>query len=153
MLLSAFKQTLSELDKLKFQLPNGQLVPSYFHITEVGKVTRNYIDCGGVLRQENKLNLQLWVSSDTEHRLKPDNILNILQLAENQLGFLDLELEVEYQQTTVGRYKLALNGEVFELVNTQTACLAPNQCGIPQEKPRVRLTARGLSSNTDSDCC
>jgi hypothetical protein len=128
-------------------------VPSYFHITEVGKVTRNYIDCGGVLRQENKLNLQLWVSSDTEHRLKPDNILNILQLAEKQLGFLDLELEVEYQQTTVGRYKLALNGEVFELVNTQTACLAPNQCGIPQEKPRVRLTASGLSCNTDSDCC
>ena len=82
MLLSAFKQTLSELDKLKFQLPNGQLVPSYFHITEVGKVTRNYIDCGGVLRQENKLNLQLWVSSDTEHCLKPDNILNILKLAE-----------------------------------------------------------------------
>ena len=153
MLLSAFKQTLSELDKLKFQLPNGQLVPSYFHITEVGKVTRNYIDCGGVLRQENKLNLQLWVSSDTEHRLKPDNILNILQLAEKQLGFLDLELEVEYQQTTVGRYKLALNGEVFELVNTQTACLAPNQCGIPQEKPRVRLTASGFSCNTDSDCC
>ena len=153
MLLSAFKQTLSKLDKLKFQLPNGQLVPSYFHITEVGKVTRNYIDCGGVLRQENKLNLQLWVSSDTEHRLKPDNILNILQLAEKQLGFSDLELEVEYQQTTVGRYKLALNGEVFELVNTQTACLAPNQCGIPQEKPRVRLTASGLSCNTDSDCC
>ena len=153
MLLSAFKQTLSELDKLKFQLPNGQLVPSYFHITEVGKVTRNYIDCGGVLRQENKLNLQLWVSSDTEHRLKPDNILNILQLAEKQLGFSDLELEVEYKQTTVGRYKLALNGEVFELVNTQTACLAPNQCGIPQEKPRVCLTASGLSCNTDSDCC
>ena len=153
MLLSTFKQTLSKLDKLKFQLPNGQLVPSYFHITEVGKVTRNYIDCGGVLRQENKLNLQLWVSSDTEHRLKPDNILNILQLAEKQLGFSDLELEVEYQQTTVGRYKLALNGEVFELVNTQTACLAPNQCGIPQEKPRVRLTASGLSCNTDSDCC
>ena len=143
MLLSAFKKTLSKLDKLKFQLPNGQLVPSYFHITEVGKVTRNYIDCGGVLRQENKLNLQLWVSSDTEHRLKPDNILNILQLAEKQLGFSDLELEVEYQQTTVGRYKLALNGEVFELVNTQTACLAPNQCGIPQEKPRVLLTASG----------
>ena len=153
MLLSAFKKTLSKLDKLKFQLPNGQLVPSHFHITEVGKVTRNYIDCGGVLRQENKLNLQLWVSSDTEHRLKPDNILNILQLAEKQLGFSDLELEVEYQQTTVGRYKLALNGEVFELVNTQTACLAPNQCGIPQEKPRVRLTASGLSCNTDSDCC
>ena len=35
MLLSAFKQTLSELDTLKFQLPNGQFVPAHFHITEV----------------------------------------------------------------------------------------------------------------------
>lgn len=153
MLLSAFKQTLSELDKLKFQLPNGQFVPSHFHITEVGNVTRNYIDCGGVLRQENKLNLQLWVSSDSEHRLKPDNILNILQLAEKQLGYSNLELEVEYQQTTVGRYKLAFDGAVFQLINTQTACLAPNQCGIPQEKPRVRFTACGLDCNTDSGCC
>ena len=44
MLLSAFKQTLSELDTLKFQLPNGQFLPAHFHITEVGNVTRNYID-------------------------------------------------------------------------------------------------------------
>ena len=153
MKLSAFKHSLAQVETLEFQLPDGAFVPAHFHLTELGHVTRNYIDCGGTLRQENKLNLQLWVSSDTEHRLKPDNILNILQLAEKQLGFLDLELEVEYQQTTVGRYKLALNGEVFELVNTQTACLAPNQCGIPQEKPRVRLTASGLSCNTDSDCC
>ena len=153
MLISVFKQILSELDTVKFKLPNGQFVPAHFHITEVGKVTRNYIDCGGVLRQENKLNLQLWVSSDTEHRLKPDNILNILQLAEKQLGFLDLELEVEYQQSTVGRYKLAFDGVVFQLINTQTACLAPDQCGIPQEKPRVRVTASGLSCNPDSGCC
>ena len=87
MLLSAFKQTLRASDTLKFQLPNGQFVPAHFHITEVGSVTRNYIDCGGMLRQENKLNLQLWVASDTDHRLKPNNILNILQLAEKQLGY------------------------------------------------------------------
>ena len=153
MLLSAFKQSLIELDTLKFQLPNGQFVPSHFHITEVGNVKRNYIDCGGKLREENKINLQLWVASDTNHRLKPNDILEILQLAEKQLGYSNLELEVEYQQNTVGRYKLAFDGTVFQLINTQTACLATDQCGIPQEKPRVRVTASGLSCNPNSDCC
>ena len=153
MLISAFKQTLRELDTLKFQLPNGEFVPAHFHITEVGNITRNFIDCGGVQRQENKLNLQLWVASDTDHRLDPTNLLNILQLAEKQLGNSNMEVEVEYQQSTIGRYKLAFNGAVFQLINTQTACLAPNQCGIPQEKPRVRITASGLSCNPNSGCC
>ena len=153
MLLSAFKQTLGALDLLQFQLPNGHFVPQHFHITEVGNVTRNFIDCGGVQRQENKLNLQLWVASDTDHRLKPNNLLNILQLAEKQLGYSNVEVEIEYQQNTIGRYKLAFDGAVFQLINTQTACLAPDQCGIPQKKPRVRLTASGLSCNPNSDCC
>tara|TARA_B110000003_G_scaffold219914_1_gene219686 strand:+ start:547 stop:1008 length:462 start_codon:yes stop_codon:yes gene_type:complete len=153
MLLSAFKQSLIELDTLKFQLPNGQFVPSHFHITEVGNVKRNYIDCGGKLREENKINLQLWVASDTNHRLKPNDILEILQLAEKQLGYSNLELEVEYQQNTVGRYKLAFDGTVFQLINTQTACLTPDQCGIPQEKPRVRLSASGVNCNPNSGCC
>ena len=128
-------------------------MPAHFHITEVGNITRNFIDCGGVQRQENKLNLQLWVASDTDHRLDPTNLLNILQLAEKQLGNSNIEVEVEYQQSTIGRYKLAFNGAVFQLINTQTACLAPNQCGIPQEKPRVRVTASGLSCNPNSGCC
>ena len=153
MLITAFKQTLRELETLKFQLPNGEFVPAHFHITEVGNITRNFIDCGGVQRQENKLNLQLWVASDTDHRLDPTNLLNILQLAEKQLGNSNVEVEVEYQQSTIGRYKLAFNGAVFQLINTQTACLAPNQCGIPQEKPRVRVTASGLSCNPNSGCC
>ena len=153
MLISAFKQTLRELDTLKFQLPNGEFVPAHFHITEVGNVKRNYIDCGGKLREENKINLQLWVASDTNHRLKPNDILEILQLAEKQLGYSNLELEVEYQQNTIGRYKLAFDGAVFQLINTQTACLAPDQCGIPQEKPRVRLSASGVNCNPNSGCC
>ena len=153
MLLTAFKQSLIELDTLKFQLPNGQFVPSHFHITEGGNVKRNYIDCGGKLREENKINLQLWVASDTNHRLKPNDILEILQFAEKQLGYSHLELEVEYQQNTVGRYKLAFDGTVFQLINTQTACLAPDQCGILQEKPRVRLSASGVNCNPNSGCC
>ena len=153
MQLSAFKHTLGQLETLQFQLPNGQWVPAHFHITEVGHVTRNYIDCGGTQRQENKLNLQLWVASDTEHRLKPDSVLDILQIAEKQLAYADMEVEVEYQQSTIGRYSLTFDGAVFQLINTQTACLAPDQCGIPQEKPRVRVTASGLSCDPNSGCC
>lgn len=153
MQLSTFKQTLGQLDTLQFQLPNGKFVPAHFHLTEVGHVTRNYIDCGGTLRQENKLNLQLWVASDTDHRLKPDSVLEILKMAEKQLAYTDMEVEVEYQESTIGRYRLAFDGSAFQLINTQTACLAPDQCGIPQEKPRVRVTASGVSCDPNSGCC
>ena len=47
MRLSTFKQALAQIDKLQFQLPNGQFVPAHFHLTEAGYVTRDYIDCGG----------------------------------------------------------------------------------------------------------
>ena len=93
------------------------------------------------------------MASDTNHRLKPNHLLNILQLAEKQLGCSDIEVEVEYQQNTIGLYTLAFDGVVFQLINTQTACLAPDQCGIPQDKPRVRVTANGLSCNPNSGCC
>ena len=138
---------------LQFQLPNGEFVPAHFHITELGNINRNYIDCGGILRQEKKINLQLWVTSDIEHRLKPNNLLNILQLAEKQLGFSNIEIEVEYQQSTVGRYKLAFDGTVFQLINIQTTCLAPDQCGIPQEKPRVRFSTSNVNCSPNSGCC
>ena len=153
MRLSNFINALDKLEVLKFQLPNGEFVPAHFHITEVGNINRNYIDCGGILRQEKKISLQLWVASDNEHRLKPDNLLKILQLAEKQLGFSNIEIEVEYQQDTVGRYELAFDGVIFQLINTQTACLAPDQCGIPKEKARVRVTANGLNCNPETGCC
>ena len=153
MKLSTFKKTLSELDTLKFQLPDGHFVPAHFHITEVGNLTRNYIDCGGIVRQENKLSIQLWVASDNDHRLKPDKVLDILKLAEKQFELSNIDVEVEYQQSTIGRFKLAFDGSVYQLINTHTTCLAQDKCGISQEKPPVRLTASGLSCNPESNCC
>ena len=153
MKLSTFKKTLSELDTLKFQLPDGHFVPAHFHITEVGNLTRNYIDCGGIVRQENKLSIQLWVASDNDHRLKPDKVLDILKIAEKQFELSNIDVEVEYQQSTIGRFKLAFDGSVYQLINTHTTCLAQDKCSISQEKPRVRLTSKGLSCNPESNCC
>ena len=52
MKLSQVKSVLKELETIGFQLPNGELVPNHFHVTEVGKITKHFIDCGGTERKE-----------------------------------------------------------------------------------------------------
>ena len=60
MKLSEVKIALAKLDKIAFKIENGSEVPPHFHITEVGKITRHFIDCGGIERNETKVNFQLW---------------------------------------------------------------------------------------------
>ena len=60
MTLSEVKLVLKQLDTIGFQLPNGQLVPKHFHVTEVGTITKAFIDCGGTVRKEEVVNFQLW---------------------------------------------------------------------------------------------
>ena len=48
MKLSEVKSALTKLDTIAFQLPNGELVPTHFHVTEVGKISKHFIDCGGM---------------------------------------------------------------------------------------------------------
>ena len=43
MKLSQVKTILKKLQKISFQLPNGDLVPKHFHVTEVGKITKHFI--------------------------------------------------------------------------------------------------------------
>lgn len=150
MKLSEIKEILSTLDNVEFQLENGAFVPEHFHVTEVGTVTKHFIDCGGVIRHEKVVNFQLWNANDFEHRLKPGKLLNIIKLSEEKLGIEDGEIEVEYQNTTIGKYDLEFNGRTFVLKNKTTACLAQDSCGIPAEKQKVSLSE--LSSNKIS-CC
>jgi hypothetical protein len=141
MKLSEVKNHLSTAQDVSFELENGTPVPAHFHVTEVGIVSKHFIDCGGVVRTEQKANFQLWDANDFEHRLKPQKLLNIIALSEKVLGMEDLEVEVEYQAATIGKYHLDFNGTNFVLVSTQTACLASDSCGIPQEKLKVNLAS------------
>ena len=139
MKLSDLKALLPTLENIVFQLENGRLVPEHFHVTEVGQITRDFIDCGGTIRTEKVVNFQLWHAEDLEHRLKPAKLLNIIQLAEEKLGIEDAAIEVEYQSTTIGKYDLAFNGATFVLKNKSTACLATDACGIPPQKQKIKL--------------
>jgi hypothetical protein len=149
MKLSELKQQLGLLEQLRFLLPDGNFVPSHFHITEVGLLTRNFIDCGGKLREKKKINLQLWYTSDTEHRLKPAKLLRIIEQSEKHIDLGDHEIEIEYQLDTIGKFGLELGQKGFQLTSKQTACLAEDQCGIPISKPKMNL--RDVSSS--SNCC
>lgn len=153
MKISKFKKILATVDSLEFLLENGTKVPEHFHVTEIGSVSKHFIDCGGTLREENVVNFQLWNANDWEHRLQPTKLLNIIQLSEEKLGLSDDEIEVEYQGETIGKYDLDFNGNYFLLKNKQTACLAADACGIPQEKRKVKLSELNTSCTPNSGCC
>lgn len=148
MKLSQVKSVLKELETIGFRLPNGELVPKHFHVTEVGKISKHFIDCGGTVRNEEVVNFQLWNANDYDHRLHPEKLLHIIELSEEVLKITDQEIEVEYQGDTIGKFGLDFDGQYFLLTRKQTDCLAKDKCGIPVEAPKVKS-----SILNDEPCC
>lgn len=156
MKLSEIKQHLASAESVNFRLEDGTMVPEHFHVTEVGIITKDFIDCGGVVRHEKVANFQLWDADDYEHRLKAGKLLGIIALSERVLGMEDLEIEVEYQSQTIGKYDLGFDGKDFLLVAKKTACLAQEQCGVPEVKPKLQmqnLAASGSVCTPGGGCC
>lgn len=155
MKLSEVKSILANSKTIGFQLANGSFVPNHFHVTEVGQINKHFVDCGGTVRNENIVNFQLWNANDYDHRLHPEKLLQIIKLSEQVLGLEDLEVEVEYQSDTIGKFGLEFDGDNFLLTTKQTTCLAQVQCGVLDHKPKVRLSdLKGTSCcSSDSDCC
>lgn len=154
MKLEEVKSALAQLDTIAFQLPNGELVPNHFHVTEVGKITKHFIDCGGTVRNEEVVNFQLWNADDYDHRLHPEKLVHIIELSQNTLGIGDLEVEVEYQGQTIEKFELDFDGKNFLLTSKETDCLARDKCGVPAEKPKVKLSELQNSGCVPgSGCC
>lgn len=155
MKLSEIKQILSTAEGVNFKLENGNSVPEHFHVTEVGIITKDFIDCGGTVRHEKVANFQLWDADDYEHRLKAGKLLHIISLSEKVLGMEDLEIEVEYQAETIGKYDLGFDGESFLLLAKKTACLATDKCGVPAEKQKIELVNLASASTCapGGGCC
>jgi hypothetical protein len=158
MKLSEFKTLLNGKEHLLIELPNGELVPSHFHVTEVGLVTKNFIDCGGVLRQEQKINFQLWEANDYDHRLHPEKLVNIINLSESKLNLPDAEIEVEYQGGTIQKFSIEHHDGTFKLTNTHTDCLAKDNCGVPEQKEKIQLIdfgqqEQGSTCTPGGGCC
>lgn len=147
MRLLQFTNALEALESMEIRDLNGIRIPSHFHVTEVGKTTRESIDCGGNPHSVSKATVQLYTAQDVDHRLSPRKIAAILKRTGRQLGLEDEEVEVEYQidRDTVGLYGLELIEGVFYLTARHTDCLAKETCGIPE--PATETVS------TSSDCC
>jgi hypothetical protein len=150
MKLSQVKENLRHAESVNFRLENGQYVPGHFHITEVGVVAKHFIDCGGTVRDEKVANFQLWDANDHDHRLKPQKLINIIALSERVLGMDDLEVEVEYQSDTIGKYGLDFDGKDFILLSKRTACLATESCGGENGR---NIAKQKACCPTESACC
>lgn len=156
MKLSEVRQALNTLENVRFALPSGELVPAHFHVTEVGHVRKHYIDCGGTVRDESTIAFQLYTASDYDHRLGVQKLQSIIDMSVNQLSLPDVDVKVEYQGASIEIYDLAFAEGVFNLIPTETNCLAKDKCGIPETKKRVKLSTLGQASNTckpGSGCC
>jgi Family of unknown function (DUF6428) len=113
----------------RFVLPNGDFVPPHAHVTEVGHVVRNFIDCGGLIGKEEKVVLQTHVGGDTDHRLQSDRFAKILRLGKGLIPNADLDVDVEYDCCIVAQYPIAEaqpRGQYLDLIlqRGRTQCRA-----------------------------
>ena len=121
---------------LKFILPSKEAIPAHFHITEVGHVQKDFIDCGGMHRFASSCVLQAWVAAnDEDHLLGAGKLASILKLAGKILPSDELDVEVEFEAPYISQFPIetaeaAKDALVFHLTTKHTDCLAKEQCGI-----------------------
>ena len=122
-------------ERMHFMLPDKSFVPAHFHITEVVRVQKDFIDCGGTVRSATTCLLQVWVAHDVDHRLETTKLAKIREIAQPLLGSDQLPVEIEYEGEAISQYPLGgaestPSGLLFYLGSKHTACLAPEKCGV-----------------------
>ena len=121
------------------RLPDGETVPAHFHVTEVGRVQKDFIDCGGTVRSTAHCQLQLLVASDVDHRLKAEKLGRILEMSGPLFEKDDeLPLVVEHEDGRTVAFPVigieAVDHHVeLQLELPHPACLAADQCGLSEE--------------------
>jgi hypothetical protein len=116
-----------------FVLPDGGRIPPHAHITEVGRIDRDFLDCGGTRRRTSFCCLQAWVADDTDHRLPAAKLAVILRRGLEPLALAELPVEIEYEDGFVGQFPVASAVAEGDLVlvhlgTKHTDCLAKEIC-------------------------
>jgi hypothetical protein len=133
--VSALKAALSVAPQLPLTVlwTDGEPIETHFHVTEVGRVQRDFVDCGGTVRRVVTCLLQTWVGEDTDHRVTAGKLLKAFAHAAPILGDDDLSVEVEYETCNVVQLVLAEVRQepdrfVLQLGQKHTDCLARGLC-------------------------
>lgn len=137
MTVREFRQVLDDHPGalMHWMLPDRSFVPVHYHITEVGRVQKDFVDCGGTIRSTTSCVLQVWVANDVDHRLHTDKLSAIIRTAGPLLRSDDLPVEVEYEEGVLSQYPVGgvettPSGLLVTLGTKHTACLAPDKCKV-----------------------
>ena len=156
MKLSQLKTLLQTHRDKQFRLllPEEAPVPISFHITEVGHVTKRFMDCGGRVHFTQACQLQAWVSDDTTdqetHRIAAGKMADVLDRAVRVLPEgQDLDVEIEYEDARVSQFPVSDfavtdDAVVLRLSDKHTDCLAKDVC-LPQPKVLGMAESGGCS--------
>jgi hypothetical protein len=160
MTLLEFKTLLHENRDKLFQivLPQGDAVPISFHITEVGRVEKTFLDCGGKLHTRKTCQLQVWVGPDVDHRIQAGKMVDILERSSAVVPDDSLPLELEYEagfvsQFPVDGFSISEDAVVLELGTRHTECLAPELCIVPSTSALPMVADSSTSCCGTSGCC
>lgn len=131
--------------------PDGEPIEAHFHVTEVGRVQKDFVDCGGTVRQVATCLLQTWVGEDVDHRITGGKLLKAFEFAEPVLKGEDLPVELEYETCNVVTLRVVAvergeNALIIRLAGKHTDCLAKELC-VPSAKGSAGACAPG------SGCC
>jgi hypothetical protein len=112
---------------------DGEPIEAHFHVTEVGRVQKDFVDCGGTVRQLVACLLQTWVGDDVDHRITAGKLLKAFEHAAPILRGEDLPVELEYEtcnvvQLLVASIKQEPDRFVIQLASKHTDCLAKELC-------------------------
>jgi hypothetical protein len=158
MTLSEFKRLLAAdaYRNIRFILPTGSKIPPHAHVTEVARVDKRFIDCGGKFRTETNCRLQTWFADDTDHRLTAGKLLAILDKSASFLETDALEVDVEHEAPFVSQFPISsveAEGEalVVRLGVRHTACLAEDKC-LPPALNKTP-TFKPLQDIQSGKCC
>ena len=135
MTVAALRAALAAAPELPLTVlwPDGDLIEAHFHVTEVGRVQKDFVDCGGTVRRTVTCLLQTWVGDDVDHRITAGKLLKAFDHALPVLGAEDMPAELEYEACNVIQFKIvAVVAEadrlVVQLGGKHTDCLAKELC-------------------------
>lgn len=133
--VSALKAALAAAPDLPITVvwTDGDPIEPHFHVTEVGRVQKDFVDCGGTVRRLVTCLLQTWVGDDTDHRITGGKLLKAFAHAAPVLGTEDLPVELEYEtcnvvQLVVASVRQEPDRLVLQLGSKHTDCLAKELC-------------------------
>ena len=118
-------------------LPRGEQVPVAFHITEIARLRKDFIDCGGRPHTSEVCQLQAWIGPDGDHRLTAGKLSAILRKTGDLFPSENIPLQLEYEdgllsQFPVTSYRVTSSEVLLILALKHADCLAPDVCLAPR---------------------